>query len=138
MEAPRNRPGGLHALPPHARYEIERAQAGNPLFCPVARAWHSPKGGLPTLYEDAAQLLKLLVASGLESVPDYHGAIISAANVLFVSAENEASGSDCAEYLLYCLQGLPKAGAHKKESRFRAIIGTFYANLRITQSLARA
>ncbi len=136
-DAPRYRPAGEYQLPPHARYEIERARAGNRLFCPVARGGYRVATGLPPLYEDAAHLLKILIAHELPPPIDYHRSICAAADILFNAARLDASGADCAEFALYCLQGIPQEGALKREAKLKAMIGTFYTNLRTRASIPR-
>lgn len=116
--------------PPCFAYEIERARAGNALFCPWAAAGQPRAAGRPLLYEDAAQLLKLLLAHGLQTGRGYHDAIVLTANALFMAASLDASGADCGEYVLYRLQGMPRSGAQKTEAKLMAMIGTFYTNLR--------
>lgn len=135
MDTPRFQSAQEHELRPHARYEIERARAGNGLFCPLVHAGRRATRGLPPLYEDAAHLLKVLVAHDLPTPIDYHRSICAAAEVLTAALGIDATGSDCAEYALYCLQGLPSPCASKREAKLRAMIGTFYENLRTRKSI---
>jgi hypothetical protein len=135
MDTPPYRPAREHELPPHARYEIDRARNGNKLFCPLVHYGRRATRGLPPLYEDAAHLLKVLVAHDLLTPIDYHRSICAAAEVLNVALSIDATGSDCAEYMLYCLQGLPRPGALKKEAKLKAMIGTIYANLRTRNAI---
>ena len=137
MQAPRFASAIRYDLAPYARYEIERARAGNRLFCPDAHARHLIAAGPPPLYEDAAQLLKVLVAHGLPAPVDHHRSICHAAEALAVAARLDASGADCAEFLLYSVQGKPPLGASKTEARLKAMIGTFYTNYRTRQSISR-
>lgn len=137
MDTPHYRPAGDYDLPPHALYEIECARAGNRLFCPLIHAAHRASSGLPPLYEEAAQLLKVLVAHGLPAPVDHHRSICHAAEALAVAAQLDASGADCAEFLLYSVQGRPPMGASKTEARLKAMIGTFYTNYRTRQSIPR-
>lgn len=130
VRSPHDQSGIPTGPPPFFAYEIERARAGNALFCPWAGAGQRRVTGRPTLYEDAAQLLKLLLGHGLQTGKGYHRAIVLMADALFLAASLDASGADCGEYVLYRLQGMPIPGALKTETKLRAMIGTFYTNLR--------
>lgn len=126
-------------LGPEALYEIACARAGNVLFCPLAGQPDRKFSSLPVLYEDSAHLMRLLVAGGIRSRHgDHHSGITEIANALTAAIEYEAGHTQCAEYLLYRLEGLPKAQDNARRlGRLKAIIGTFYANLLVSRSVAR-
>lgn len=135
LRAPNYHPRSFDSTARHVQYEIDRAKSGNRLFCPLTQAGQKQTGGLPPFYEDAAHLLKHLVTSGLNPASGYHHAITCAANALALSVSRNAGGNDCAEYVLYCLQGMPIPAKRKQDAKLRAIIGTCYANLLIAQTL---
>lgn len=122
----------MHGLPPEIRFEIERASAGNFLFCPAAHLLvdQSP---VPQLYEEAAQLLRLLLSAGLklrDGTDEYHFTIASMARVLDAAIRHSISHSDCADHMLYRLHGHPAVVApNRLRSKHHAMIGTFCANL---------
>lgn len=122
---------------PRPQYETARANAGNLLFSTLVDWKVQIPPGPPEFYEEAAQMVKLLVASGLQPRADMHRVITSAARGLFIAMRMEASASDCAEFILFHLQGQPRAEFEKRDAKLRAILGTFYGNLRVTQALAR-
>lgn len=121
---------------PRQKYETARANAGNRLFSAVIDWMVQIPPGPPEFYEEAAQMVKLLVASGLQPRADMHRVITSAARGLFIAMRMEASASDCAEFILFHLQDEPQPGFEKRDAKLRAILGTFYGNLRVTQALA--
>lgn len=137
MQAPRHSSAVRYDLSPYAHYEIDRVRAGNRLFCHDAHASHLRPPGPPPLYEDAALLLKILLAHGLPAPDSYHRSICHAAEALAVAARLNASGADCAEFLLYSVQGRPPLNASKTVARLKAMIGTFYTNYRTRQSIPR-
>lgn len=136
LREPNYHPRSFDSTARHVQYEIDRARAGNSLFCPTARGGQNLGRGLPPLYEDAAHMLKHLVASGLKPACSYHEAITSAAHALSLAASKNVRSSDCAEYVLYCLKGMSTPAQQKQDAKLRAIIGTHYANLLIAQALA--
>lgn len=90
---------------------------------------------MPPFYNDAAHLLKMLIASGLEQSRDrpYHDTIWVLARTLEnAAAEPPRSHAEEAALTLACLAflGLVRCDASKCQ-RLRAIIGTAIANVQI-------
>lgn len=113
-------------LPPRVSvaYELDRARAGNRLFCPLSHPART--SGDPVLpYEHAARLLRLLTALGLAS-PDINASLTLIAGVLDTSARSYAGRVHVADYLLYRLRGIPHA-ASPIDKTLHAVIATFYA-----------
>lgn len=124
---------------PEALFEIACARAGNVLFCPLAAQPARASGNLPEFYEDGAHLLRLLVAARLRSRhADYHSAITEIAVALKAAMENHTSHMQCADYVLYRLEGMPDARADSRRlARLKAMIGTFYGNLLVARAVTR-
>lgn len=124
-----------HDLSPEAEFEIACARAGNVLFCPLAGQPDRKFASLPELYEDSAHLMRLLVAGGLRSRHGAHyDAIVEIANALSAAIEWNAGHAQCADCVLYRLEGVTDAQDDKRRlAKLKAIIGTFYANLLIAR-----
>jgi hypothetical protein len=91
---------------------------------------------MPPFYNDAAHLLKMLIASGLEQSRDrpYHDTIWVLARTLEnAAAEPPRSHAEEAAHTLAGLAflGLVRCDA-SKSARLRAIIGTAIANVQIS------
>lgn len=128
-----------HDLPPEALFEIACARAGNVLFCPLAGQPDRIFSSLPELYEDSVHLMRLLVAGGVRSRhEDYHVAISEIANALTAAIEWDAGHTQCADYVLYRLEGVPVTrDDSRRRAKLTAIIGTFYGNLLIARCVSR-
>lgn len=126
-------------LTPEARYEMARANAGNALFCPLLSPSRSDYSRLPLFYDEAARLVRLLVQAGLCLRQDnFHFAISDAATALSMAMQNASTHTQCAEYMIYRLEGIPAPGGNTTRlDRLQAIAGTFYANLLVARSIER-
>lgn len=115
-------------------YELDRARAGNKLFCPL---FHISPGMLDSTvlpFEHAARLLKLLISNGLDYSRDHNASIVMIAQVLEASGTRYVTRAHVAEYLLYRLQGIRRASCRADTELYDAI-ANFYASWLPTRSI---
>lgn len=113
------------------KFEIARTDAGNPLFCPLIHVFED-RSDRPLLFDEAAQLLRLLLSMGLklDQGSNYHRTIASMARVMGVALRQKVSHSDIAEYILYKIKGIPDPHDDARlRQKHHAMIGTFFGNL---------
>lgn len=86
----------------------------------------------PVLYDEAAHLLRLLLAAGfkLQDGASYHATIGEMARVMGVALKRDIGHNDLAEYLHYRIAGIPDPRTDKRErQKHQAMIGSFFGNL---------
>lgn len=119
-------------LSPEAQYEIAQARAGNVLFCSALVSNPATLGCcLVPFSQESRRLLRLLLKGGVHSRhDDADDDILQIGFGLQAAIAYSVGHTQCAEYLLYRLEGIPDANEDaRRVARLRAIIGTFYANL---------